>query len=622
MQTIIDWLFGTAGDAPLGACLAGHSAVTLIQLVADSAIALSYFGILAGLVWFLRHRLELSPAYRTFAWLMGLFLLSSAFTHIVSITTLYTPSFGLAAVIKGTTAFVSTATVALLWPLLPSLARTPSSAQLAEANEKLRREVAGHESTLYELEAIRRELEIRVEERTRELSLVKARFETALRGANIHAYSQDRDLRYTWAYVPNSAQAANDMLGRTDDEILPATEKDTVIAVKRRVLETGTPENCELSYVMPQGRALFALHVEPVVGPFGRIEGLTCAAIDISRMRSLESEQRRLADELRTALQRYETALRGSHVTVFTQDPSFRFTSISNPLFGLRVDEILGRTDADILPVESGAQFRALEQSVLASGQARGSEVSVLEDGKTRWYDLHVEPLPDVTGNIAGLACAAVDVTERKAGEAHLRLLMRELTHRSKNLLAVIQAMARQTARHAGTIEAFLERFNARLQALATSHDLLIQEGWYGASLDDLTRRQLAEYLDGAAARVSVEGPAVHLKPIAAQSLGLALHELANNAEKFGALSVPDGRVAITWRRLAPTDGNAEAAVEIVWAESGGPEVAAPARRGFGSLVVEQNLSRALDAEVQLTFGAPGVRCRMVIPATHVLAGR
>ena len=140
-------------------------------------------------------------------------------------------------------------------------------------------------------------------------------------------------------------------------------------------------------------------------------------------MRSLESEQRRLADELRTALQRYEIALRGSHVTVFTQDPAFRFTSISNPLFGLKVDEILGRTDADILPLESGAQFRALEQAVLASGQARGSEVSVLEDGKTRWYDLHIEPLPDVTGNIAGLACAAVDVTERKAGEAHLRLL-------------------------------------------------------------------------------------------------------------------------------------------------------------------------------------------------------
>ena len=90
MQTIIDWLFGAAGDAPLGACLVGHPAVTLIQLLADSAIALSYFGILAGLVWFLRHRLELSPAYRTFAWLMGLFLLSSAFTHIVSITTLYT----------------------------------------------------------------------------------------------------------------------------------------------------------------------------------------------------------------------------------------------------------------------------------------------------------------------------------------------------------------------------------------------------------------------------------------------------------------------------------------------------------------------------------------------------
>src|SRR4030095_13524813 len=95
-----------------------------------------------------------------------------------------------------------------------------------------------------------------------------------------------------------------------------------------------------------------------------------------------------------------------------------------------------------------------------------------------------------------GVSGAAVDVTARKEGEAYLRLLMRELTHRSKNLLAVIQAMARQTARHSGTIERFLEQFGARLQALATSHDLLVQESWYGASLNELVRRQLGHYLE------------------------------------------------------------------------------------------------------------------------------
>ena len=111
-----------------------------------------------------------------------------------------------------------------------------------------------------------------------------------------------------------------------------------------------------------------------------------------------------------------------------------------------------------------------------------------------------------MTGGIVGLTCAAVDITDRKESEAHLRDLMRELTHRSKNLLAVIQAMARQTARHAGTIEAFLEQFSARLQALAASHDLLVQESWHGASLTELVRSQLGHYLDGDRARVRATG--------------------------------------------------------------------------------------------------------------------
>jgi two-component sensor histidine kinase len=154
---------------------------------------------------------------------------------------------------------------------------------------------------------------------------------------------------------------------------------------------------------------------------------------------------------------------------------------------------------------------------------------------------------------------------------------------------------------------------------MATSHDLLIQEGWSGVSLSDLTRRQLAQHLDGAAARVSVDGPPVHLRPNAAQSLGLALHELANNAEKYGALSLPAGRVAITWKRVHPSAESDEDGVEIVWAESNGPNVQTPIQRGFGSLVVEQNLARALDADVALTFDTAGVRCRMLIPASHLL---
>ncbi|WP_170149883.1 HWE histidine kinase domain-containing protein [Rhodoplanes roseus] len=598
-----------------------RSTLAALEFTAEAFIAFSFLGILFGLVWIVRRRPDLGREYRPLIWAGGLFLFLSALAHLLGALSTVLPFHWLVGIADAAVAALASATVVLLLPLLPRLAQAPSTAQLAQANDSLRREVAGHEVTLRELETVQRELETRVADRTRELSSVKARLETALRGAYVHAFSQDRDLRYTWVYDPGG-HGAEEMIGRTDAELFPAGERETMLAVKQRVLDSGTAETCELTAVNPRERALYAVHLEPAHGLDGQIDGLTGAAIDISRLRSLESEQRRLADELRTALQRYEIALRGSHMTLFTQDRELRFTSISNPLFGRDVSEIVGRTDEEILPPESLAQFGALARNALAAGKAQGGEVSVKEGADTRWYELHVEPLPDAAGTITGVACALFDITERKTGESHLRLLMRELTHRSKNLLAVIQAMARQTARHsAGNIETFLEAFGARLQALATSHDLLVQEGWYGASLGDLTRRQLSKYLDGAASRVSVQGPAVHLKPAAAQSYGLALHELASNAERYGALSVPAGRVDVEWH-MRPAEEGREEAVEILWAEKDGPDVTAPASRGFGTLVVEKNLARALDAEVVLDFDPGGVRCRMVIPASHLLAAR
>jgi PAS domain S-box-containing protein len=491
--------------------------------------------------------------------------------------------------------------------------------QLKEANERLMQEVAAHEATLRELEAVRRELELRVAERTKELSLVKARLETALRGAKVYVFSQDRELQYTWVYAPQGGADGTQMLGRTDQDLLPPAEREGVIALKQSVLRTGQPADCEVSYLLPEGLALVSLHIDPTYGPDGAIDGIMCAAVDVSRTRSLETEQRRLAQELAAALQRYDTALRGSNVTVFTQSKDLRYTSISNAFLGRQIDEILGRTDEEILPAANRESIVALKREALKAGAPQDGEVHVHDGLVDRWFDFHIEPLRDVAGQIVGLTCAAVDITERKESEAHLRLLMRELTHRSKNLLAVIQAMARQTARHSGTIETFLDQFGARLQALASSHDLLVQESWYGASLDDLVRLQLGRYMDGPEPQVTVEGQPILLKPEAAQGLGLALHELVSNAANYGALSARAGRVAVAWRRLPASDGHG---IEIVWQESGGPDVSAPERRGFGSLAIERNLARALDAQVELTFAPRGVHCRIVVPLTQFVAGR
>jgi len=176
--------------------------------------------------------------------------------------------------------------------------------------------------------------------------------------------------------------------------------------------------------------------------------------------------------------------------------------------------------------------------------------------------------------------------------------------------------MARQTARHAGSIDGFLNQFGARLQALAASHDLLVRESWYGASLSELIRSQLASHIDRGKGQVVIEGPSVALKPEAAQNLGLALHELRVNAEKFGALSIPGGHVSITWARSGSADGHA---IEIDWREQLGPKVKTRRKKGFGSMVIEHNLIRALDAEVTMDFDSEGLRCHILIPANQIL---
>ena len=350
--------------------------------------------------------------------------------------------------------------------------------------------------------------------------------------------------------------------------------------------------------------------------------------LDLPRPGRLAAENERLRSEAsanvetmwqRTSLlQRYKTALKESAVTVFTQDRNLRYTSISNAAFGHEIEQVVGRTDLDILPRESYETIVGMKRQVLETGKPVDGEVAVGAGDEIRWLDFHIEPLTDAADHIVGLTCAMIDVTERKASEDHLRLLMRELTHRSKNLLAVIQAIARQTARHSGSIESFLDQFGARTQALATSHDLLVQESWYGASLSELVRLQLGHYLDDRAPDITMEGPSIALKPEAAQGLGLALHELATNAAKYGALSMPSGRVAIEWRRLLPAEGYG---LELIWTERDGPPVTTPTRRGFGSLVIEQNLARSLSAEVELTFAPEGLRCRVRLPLEHIFFG-
>jgi two-component sensor histidine kinase len=204
---------------------------------------------------------------------------------------------------------------------------------------------------------------------------------------------------------------------------------------------------------------------------------------------------------------------------------------------------------------------------------------------------------------------------ERDDRESHVRLIMRELSHRSKNLLAIVLAIARQTARHTTSFGDFEARFGSRIQALADAHDLLVEQQWGGGSLDDLVTAQLSAFdID----KVCRRGEPIMLRTEAVQNVALALHELATNASKYGALSVPQGRVKIEW---AMQNGEAgERSLRLTWREVGGPPVAPPPQKGFGCFVLERATLNAL-GEGGLEFNADGLQWTCNIRAEHLVDG-
>lgn len=327
----------------------------------------------------------------------------------------------------------------------------------------------------------------------------------------------------------------------------------------------------------------------------------------------LEERVEARTKELGEAKQRFEIALRGSPISMFSQDKEMRFTWVQNAPTGIPPESLLGKTDAELLPAEAAETVMAAKRKVMQTGESQELEANFELLGRKRSFYLLIEALKDDKGVVLGTTSVAVDISERKASEDQLRLLLRELTHRCKNLLAVIHAIARQTASRTRSVEDFLDRFSARLVAIGTSHDLLIADDWHGASLRMLVEQQLGDHAESFGEKIDIEGEDVMLKPEAVQNLGLALHELTVNAVKYGSLSDPQGQVSIKWQFCEEASK-----LKLVWEERGGPRVRPPNRSGFGRAMIENVVGKALEGDVTLSFPPKGVRCEILIPAAQV----
>jgi PAS domain S-box-containing protein len=315
---------------------------------------------------------------------------------------------------------------------------------------------------------------------------------------------------------------------------------------------------------------------------------------------------------------RFDAALRASGVTVFAQDRELVYSWISKGAFGFPPQAIIGRDDDHVMPPRFRAPIKHLKREVMETGETARSELCVQEADIERWYALTIEPQRGPDDDITGIIGGAVDITDRKEHETRIHLLMRELNHRSRNLLAVIQAIARQSAANSTSSDDFLERFGARLQSLAESHALLVRDSWQGSSMIEIVRAQLGHYSDLIGTQIELQGGPMRVRPDAAQHIGMALHELATNAAKYGALSAQAGKVLIHWSDDAGTDG--EQRCRLSWHESRGPRVERPTRRGFGTVVIERTVAQALDGKVTIDYAPTGLSWLLDFPSTYLVA--
>lgn len=336
-----------------------------------------------------------------------------------------------------------------------------------------------------------------------------------------------------------------------------------------------------------------------------RVDG----ALEQSRLHALEQEQRLAATYEHAAIGITEIAPDGRLIRV--NEATCAITGFSREeLLSVRLFTHTHPDDAD--PDRDAFRKQVAGELDFYSVEKR----LVRKDGRVIWLSVRSSPVRDADGHLLYIVRVIQDITERKGAEQRAKLLIDELNHRVKNTLATVQSLASQTARGAPTPQDFRERFEGRLIALSKAHDQLTQHHWESADLRDLLSGSFAPYPGAVPGRVSLRGEDIVLRPRAVLTLAMAVHELVTNAVKYGALSVPGGRIEIRWQPVEEPEGRKF--LRIDWMEEGGPTVVEPQQRGFGSKLIEGSIAAELGGRARLTYAPEGLRCEMLIPLEAV----
>jgi PAS domain S-box-containing protein len=327
-------------------------------------------------------------------------------------------------------------------------------------------------------------------------------------------------------------------------------------------------------------------------------------------------EQARAEQELRESEAQLRHIIDGAReyaIVTLDHDRTIRnWNAGAERLLGFAEAEVLGQSgDIFFTPEDRAAGVPEKElRTALAEGRASNERWHVRKDGSRFWGSGVMLPIEEDDGSL--VLKIFRDRTEEREAENRQQILIHELNHRVKNTLATVQAMASQTLRNSKVEGEVRQGFEARLHALAAGHDILTRESWGGADLRRIVDAALKPFREADENRIGIEGPALYLAPKIALAFTMALHELATNATKYGALS-DSGRVDVNWS----IEGDR---LLFRWRESGGPPVTEPTRKGFGSRLIERSLASELGAEVRIEYPPQGVICTIEAPTSELWA--
>lgn len=347
----------------------------------------------------------------------------------------------------------------------------------------------------------------------------------------------------------------------------------------------------------------------------GAQAGILTTSLCTLVLSALFAERRQQEAALSEVAARLEEALAAGAVMAFEWDARTDLSHHSEnaaKLLGYDPQEPLTTARfLELIHPDDRARFKAQVKSVRPDKPSYAVDFRVIRpDGQEMWLEETATAEFDAAGKCIRIKGLTLDITERKRADEHQRLLVAELDHRVKNVLARVAVVAMYTRQGSNTMDEFVQALDQRIQSMAVAHALLSQVNWQGVCVADIVRHQLAPY--ATKANTTACGPDVALTAAASEALAMVLHELVTNASKYGALSVPEGRVSVSWE--CRNSGEAAAVLIIVWREAGGPPTSAPSQYGYGTSLICDLIPHELGGTVDLAFSSDGVSCTIEIP--------